>query len=332
MSVYLRSLALKKGFLASILLISLLAFGYLPDKAQGEHITLVTSEQHRQMGEKLREILQPRLTVELLILPLTQLAEMVAKSETDFFVISMGDIYYVMELTRINLVAKGGAVAPADVAEKVHLTTLAKTGIRDIEDLAYKLPDKPVSLGPENSATEAHANDSIEAQRRAKGLDDFRCEDKGGRIKCQNDRFDEQARKLLREEVKAYYVTGEVPIPSVEEIAETNKLELAAIPENVVDEMNKITLINKFIPTTIDMNRYRTGSNKVPTAGIPAAVAATDRVDEKTVWIVTEILVLENPFISLEALPAALGAIRSFMRFHPTSLVVFKECGVNVEP
>jgi len=332
MSIHFWHFNLKKSFFVGTFLMLLLTFGCFLGKAKGEQITLVASEKHKEMGETITKLLQQKFAIKLLILPLDKLVDIVAKSKTDIFIISAAEIYYTTKFTKINLAEKGRAVASADVAEKVHLTTLVKTGIKDIEDLDDKLPDKPLSLGPKNSASESHANESIDAQRRVKGPKDFKCKDKGGCIKCQNDRFDEQAKKLVREEIKAYYVTGEVPVPSVEEVAETNELELAKIPEEIVNEMNKISLINKYIQTTIDMNDYKSDKKKVSTAGIPAAVAVTDRVDEKTVWTVTSMLLLKNPFIPQKTLPDALTAIQCFMRYHPTSLNVFKEFGVKMEP
>ena len=330
MSLYFQPFGIKKSRLVVALLMTIFVFGSFPGGAEGEEMTLVASQQHKRMGESLIEPLQQKFRIELLILPLDQLADIVTRGKADFFVISATEIYSVMKLTRMNLAEKGRAVASADVAEKVHLTTLVRTGIKDIEDLDDKLSDKPVSLGLEHSATESHADDSIEAQRRVKGPEDFKCEDKGGRIKCQNDRFDEQAKKLLREEIKGYYVTGEVPIPSVEAVAERNELQLASIPEEVVDEMNKISLI-RYIPTSIDMNDYNSGNKKVPTAGIPAVVVATDRVAENTVSEVTKILLLNNPFIPKERLPVALTAIHSFMGFHPAALKVFGKFGIELK-
>ena len=111
----------------------------------------------------------------------------------------------------------------------------------------------------------------------------------------------------------------------------TNQLKLATIKEEIVDEMNRCSLNEKFVSTTIHMNYYNSGNEKVSTAGIPAPVVATDKANEKIIWIVTEELIKKNPFISAESLPAALTAINSFMKFHRTSLTVFKEFGIKVE-
>lgn len=326
------SFSFKRIYFAVFLIIFLIAFGFFPEKAEGEHtIKLVGSKQHKQMCEMLKTSLEERFKIQLLILPLDEFVDVVVKNETDLFVISFSEIHYIMRITALNLAVKGSALASADVAEKIYLTTLPKTEIKNIGDLGDKLLEKPISLGPKYSPTEAHANDSIKATRRVNGNINFSCEKKGGNIKCQNNRFDEQTEMLLRGEVKAFYVTGEGFIPSVMEVAETNWLELVAIPEIIVHEMNNISMINKYIPTIIDLKDYNSGDKKVPTAGIPAAVAATDRVDNETVALITEILLEKNPFINIDYLPMALTAIRSYMRIHPVSLYIFRKSEIKLK-
>lgn len=316
---------IKRALSLSLLAGILLQFSILEASAQPQ-IVLAASELHEQMGKELKETLESEaFKVELCIVPLRELVRIVKTMETDFFVVSIGEILYALELTWVNLAVEGRAVAPADVAEKVHLTTLVETNIKHIRDLA----DQAVSLGPRNSATEMHALDSIDAQRETEGPEDFKCHDKGGSIECRNVPFRERATKLLTGDIKAFYATGEVPIYSVEHVADYGNLQLVSIPENIVDKMSEVNVFIEYIPTEIDMSKYESDrQEKVSTAGIPAAVAATDKAKPEMVHYVAMML-LKNPLIDREILPGALKAVRSFMRFHPVALELLEKTFFN---
>lgn len=329
MSFWRKVCEMQKSFLAYFLLVILFIFVCLSGKAMGQEIRLATLPQHKQMGQILQGFLQAESKYRVTLLVVTEglqpFVRLTSTNQTDFFITSSSEILRAPELK------KGEAVGCAD-PEKVHLTTLLETGIKNIRDISDKLPEKPLSLGPKNSATENHAKDSIDAQRIEEGPENFKCKDKGGIIKCQNDLFSDQKDKLISREIKAYYVTGLVPLDSVLGVAKENDLELAAIPENIVNRMNRISIITKYIPVEIDMNKYENYRyDKIPTAGVPTVVAATKRADPNIVSIFTKALFIKNPFVPSKTLPVALMAIHAFMDFHPVSLSLLKEYGIELK-
>jgi len=152
--------------------------------------------------------------------------------------------------------------------ETITLVTLADTGIETVSDLE----GASINTGDLGSGTQVNALQILEAV----GVSDF---------DEQNASFSQAADQLRNGDIDAAFVVGGWPVGAIEELANTNDINIVPIEGENRDAVKDSA--SWFADDTIPAGTYSGVDEDVETVSVQAMIATNESVDESTVEEVT---------------------------------------------
>ncbi|AAG19063.1 TAXI family TRAP transporter solute-binding subunit [Halobacterium salinarum] len=195
-----------------------------------------------------------------------------AKGNADFALIQNDIAYFAKNGTGIDAFQDRAVDNLAGVAtlypETITLITRADTGIETVADL----DGATINTGDLGSGTQVNALQILEAA----GVTDY---------EEQTASFAQAAEQLRNGDIDAAFVVGGWPVGAIEELANTNDIEIVPIEGEARDAAKEAA--SWFADDTIPSGTYSGIDRSIETVSVQAMIATHDGVDEATVTAVT---------------------------------------------
>ncbi|MCF2165627.1 MULTISPECIES: TAXI family TRAP transporter solute-binding subunit [Halobacterium] len=195
-----------------------------------------------------------------------------AKGNADFALIQNDIAYFAKNGTGIDAFQDRAVDNLVGVAtlypETITLITRADTGIETVADL----DGATINTGDLGSGTQVNALQILEAA----GVTDY---------EEQTASFAQAAEQLRNGDIDAAFVVGGWPVGAIEELANTNDIEIVPIEGEARDAAKEAA--SWFADDTIPSGTYSGIDRSIETVSVQAMIATHDGVDEATVTEVT---------------------------------------------
>lgn len=195
-----------------------------------------------------------------------------AKGNADFALIQNDIAYFAKNGTGIDAFQDRTVDNLVGVAtlypETITLITRADTGIETVADL----DGATINTGDLGSGTQVNALQILEAA----GVTDY---------EEQTASFAQAAEQLRNGDIDAAFVVGGWPVGAIEELANTNDIEIVPIEGEARDAAKEAA--SWFADDTIPSGTYSGIDRSIETVSVQAMIATHDGVDEATVTAVT---------------------------------------------
>lgn len=195
-----------------------------------------------------------------------------AKGNADFALIQNDIAYFAKNGTGIDAFQDRAVDNLVGVAtlypETITLITRADTGIETVADL----DGATINTGDLGSGTQVNALQILEAA----GVTDY---------EEQTASFAQAAEQLRNGDIDAAFVVGGWPVGAIEELANTNDIEIVPIEGEARDAAKEAA--SWFADDTIPSGTYSGIDRSIETVSVQAMIATHDGVDEATVTAVT---------------------------------------------
>lgn len=230
----------------------------------------------------------------------------------------VNDAYYGTGLYEGHDKEQGYSAIGSIYVEKCQIVVRADSEIHTVEDLQ----GKTVSVGEEESGTEQNADQILAAY----GLSDRLVDEV-------NLDYTQAAEELESGKIDAFFCTAGTQTTVIGELAKQCEIRLISLDDTGIDKLTKS--YDFYTECEIPSGTYTGQNEAVKTVGVNAVLLASDKLSEKTVEELTQIL-FENKqelqySLPVDILPDEKTAVQGVtIPFHEGAAAYYQSCGIDV--
>jgi uncharacterized protein len=209
------------------------------------------------------------------------------------------------------------------IQNKLHLLISDRVGVRDLEEIVNRRIAVRVGTGPPGSGEEFLFREVLEFY--GASIDDLRSW--GGRVDLLGTGQRADAWRDNHVDVLVFSIND--PAAVVSEMLHARDARMWSVPDDVID-----ALVERWgvVRAEIRAGTYPGQAEPVTTIGLPAAIFATDEVDERIVYALTKTIAEGKPYLEtvhggFRSLEVSDMLVNGGVPVHPGALRYFRERG-----